>query len=778
MIALASMKKYLLQPVILICLFVSAAHAQVTLKISPPAIGPDYTGNLMVQIAGLTNGETVKLGRFFDANANGTVDAPDLRIMGVTLRDGQVSLIGGATNINVPIDLDPAGGSMNFLLNQSATGFEQKMPGQHIFRLVSPSGRFAPVNALLTVTNAGFGQSISGNVTSAGSAVPYAWIVLFRAGGKELSYPAWCAIADGAGHYSLNAPVGAYSVMAVQSNFVSDLSAMASVTLSDGASVTADLTVSPATGFISGGLIDSAHTNNAFTAIGIVAISSDNHFAFGLTATNGEFLLPVTAGSWNLSVDEHNDIALFRYLEPSEIAVDATSGSISNLSIEMTRASALVYGSLKDGGGNPLPGIRVQGENNGVKGLGITDQDGNFAIGLTGGNWNFSVDDQDPAIAGYIVAGLDMLTLSDGQAVRRDLTALKAGRQISGSLKDWNGVPISGVSIWAGGNLNGLQVNVNSQPTDAQGNFTLSVTSGQWAVGVSTGSGDSSLDPSYLIPPVQMVDVSNVDVTVSFIALKPSAYINGALNTPDGGPIPGVWINAAPNFNGGQIFYGAVTDENGNYSFGVPAGTWNVAPACFGGNQTLNAVGYECVDQKVASVSNVNVTVNFSASRCQGPHMPMTTLPDGDVGVGYSMNLYATGCYAPFSWSLTPASAPLPEGLQIRSDGLISGNPGVSGHFDFQVVITDSMKGSATTNLFITIWPPAPKFTGVLPGNGWFGMQVSGATNQTYSVQYSTNIAGTNWIPLLLTNSRSSSFPVIDYAATNSQRFYRILVAP
>ena len=74
--------------------------------------------------------------------------------------------------------------------------------------------------------------------------------------------------------------------------------------------------------------------------------------------------------------------------------------------------------------------------------------------------------------------------------------------------------------------------------------------------------------------------------------------------------------------------------------------------------------------------------------------------------------------------------------------------------------------------------PPAISSPG-FSGNGSFQMNVSGMANQNYTVEMSTNLASSNWIPLLVTNTSSSGmFLFDDPNATNSVRYYHVLPGP
>jgi phage-related protein len=58
-------------------------------------------------------------------------------------------------------------------------------------------------------------------------------------------------------------------------------------------------------------------------------------------------------------------------------------------------------------------------------------------------------------------------------------------------------------------------------------------------------------------------------------------------------------------------------------------------------------------------------------------------------------------------------------------------------------------------------------------------MRLTGAANQNYTLQMSTNLGSTNWLSLFVTNNTTAnSFLLTDPNATNKLRFYRVLVGP
>ncbi len=82
------------------------------------------------------------------------------------------------------------------------------------------------------------------------------------------------------------------------------------------------------------------------------------------------------------------------------------------------------------------------------------------------------------------------------------------------------------------------------------------------------------------------------------------------------------------------------------------------------------------------------------------------SLPNGAVGKTYSQALAAAAGTPPYTWSLQFGGA-LPLGLNLSTDGIISGTPTSAGTSSFTVMVTDSASTaqSATKALTLTIQP-------------------------------------------------------------------------
>ena len=155
----------------------SLSASAATLSVSPSIVSNTYSGMVTLDITGLTNGEPVIVEKFLDFNGNGSVDLGEPLWQSLKLADGQMTTIGGATNWNVPGDLNGASGSITANLNFTAMEVDH-LVSKYAFRLSSPFGRFTPVTNVFQITNAAYSQSVTGTVRNGPIPVPYAWVVL------------------------------------------------------------------------------------------------------------------------------------------------------------------------------------------------------------------------------------------------------------------------------------------------------------------------------------------------------------------------------------------------------------------------------------------------------------------------------------------------------------------------------------------------------------------------------------------------------------------------
>ena len=752
-------------------LAVYALSTSVTFSVSTGAVSNSYSGLITLQVAGLNIGETVQVEKFLDVNGDGAVDAGDSLMRSFPLTDGQASVIGGVTNVNVPGDTTPADGSITAQLS-IANDVAQEIVGQYIFRLTSPTGRFAPMTALFDVTNAAYAQSFSGSVQCGGVNVPYATVLVVPANSTSRT-PVAGVLANSAGNYSIKLPPGPYSFYVFKSNYVANLAQSPTLTLSNGADVTTNLTfLVPATQTISGRFVDAAYPGVGLPAIYVICQSTNSLMAGAcLTDTNGNFTMPVTPSQWGVSLDE-SGLTASGYLVPqSSTTVQTASGSVSNVSVTVAKGTALFYGSVKDSFGNPLPSIEVESRdnNNLYGGDAYTDTNGNYVVVALGGlsfdPWQVEISsDHSPADYLYQGPGFDSnggANLGSGQALPGDFSALLATNTISGYLKDNTGKPIAGVGVYAYATISEVYYQLEAVDTGANGYYSLDVASGSWSVGLIGSGYNDSLPTNYLSPQYQTVVISSDNGTANFTAPVATQVITGFVQDSHGNPVTGVGVyaNDVSDTNYGAY---ADTDGNGNYSLNVIAGSWSVGVNCSGGNDSLDNIlgrgNYECPTNENVTITNETGTANFTVEPPVPLQITTTNLPAGSVGIFYEFQLQATGGHPPYQWGWTTPDGNPPPGLNLTfSNGVLYGYPSASGTFVFSVQAYDNYTSQDSTNQWISVYiapsaPPLQVTTTSLPNatNGVYysqQLQCSGGV----APYYWTNSPGSASLPPNLT---------------------------
>ena len=76
--------------------------------------------------------------------------------------------------------------------------------------------------------------------------------------------------------------------------------------------------------------------------------------AITFTDTNGNFNVPVTAGKWKIKADD-TALIVHGYLGLQN-GTNVNAGA-TGVTLAVPKATALIYGSVKDNLGNPLTGI-------------------------------------------------------------------------------------------------------------------------------------------------------------------------------------------------------------------------------------------------------------------------------------------------------------------------------------------------------------------------------------------------------------------------------------
>src|SRR5260370_30855622 len=316
----------------------TGVFAQQTLSVTPSVTSNTYAGVITLAIGGLTNGERVVIQKYLDLNANGTIDPGEPLMDAFRIRDGGVLVMGGITNLNVPYDSNPVSGAITTTLNFPAAMPLENIVGQQIIQLLRPTGRFSPVTATFTVTNAALSQSVSGIIYSNG--VPLANAVAV-AQDRFLNNPVAAAVADSTGHYLLKLNPSSYALIAGMPNYYFDQSQAPSVVLTNGASATNSLFLTNGTVAISGSVYDAANSNALGGAL--LTLQSGNFFAISFTDSNGNYSAAVAPSYWKIQPAKER-LAMRDYLHPEgTLQVDTTTRALANVGIALPPGTALFY---------------------------------------------------------------------------------------------------------------------------------------------------------------------------------------------------------------------------------------------------------------------------------------------------------------------------------------------------------------------------------------------------------------------------------------------------
>ncbi len=174
------------------------------------------------------------------------------------------------------------------------------------------------------------------------------------------------------------------------------------------------------------------------------------------------------------------------------------------------------------------------------------------------------------------------------------------------------------------------------------------------------------------------------------------------------------------------------------YGAADPALTYSWAPALTGGDSfsgSLSRVAGEdagsyAIHQGTLSLSG-NYTITFTGATLTiaPPVLTITTispLQAGTVGAAYSQTLTASGGTAPCAWSID--SGTLPDGLALNpATGEISGTPTTAGGpVTITFRVTDSVSGSATVDLSITVAKGTTAVTWANPDDIVYGTALDG----------------------------------------------------
>ncbi len=182
---------------------------------------------------------------------------------------------------------------------------------------------------------------------------------------------------------------------------------------------------------------------------------------------------------------------------------------------------------------------------------------------------------------------------------------------------------------------------------------------------------------------------------------------------PSGGTPPYTWSLVAPGSP--TLPSGLALDPSTGNISGIPTVTGTKSPEFKLQDSKGNSV------QKVLSIT-VNVAPTPLAILTNSP------LPSGSINQFYATALSGTGGTTPYTWGLKAGLPPLPSGLTLTSNGVISGTPTVTSNATHTFTLTDatSLTVEKPLQLVVNAIPLSITTNSPLP---------QGTANQNYSAQ-------------------------------------------
>ena len=593
------------------CLLAGVAQSQVTFSVTPSVISNNYAGFIKLQVTGLPAGHAVVLRKYLDQFNTGSFNpGADLLMWHAKVTDGNAPLtIGGQPNDNVAGDLDgTSNGVITVKLLFSNQGFLQKTPGHYYFHFTSPHDDFAPTSHLFTVLDTGYSQSITGNVSCAGTNVGGAFVVLIP-GALGQSSPVSAALTDSNGNYAVSVPSSTYSVMPVDPGYVTDMTSAQSANFGSGNLSTNNLTLLPATTFISGYCTNPP--SSMPKGMLALAISADNQLGAAFSDTNGTFSIGVSSNTWQLQTDS-TELAPRGFLQDTNNfqLANTTTGSVAGVVMPFTSGNALFYGRVTDDSGLPVVGMQMKAQppdGSRYETYGMTDTNGQYYVAVIGGSnsWSLGLSSDFPLVAQYLYSQIET-NMAQDQATRADFTCLHATNQITGHVHDETGAGIPDLNLSVTLFTNNASYNQETT-TDNTGAYSLNVIPGSWFVAITANNQGNSLT-GYLSMPWAPVAITNPLTTLDFTLYHATNTIQGHVLDNHSNPLTNLQVSASVMLGGQEYAAGAMTDDSGAFTINVSTGRWSLSLDA----HTLQARNYVSAGQQQVEVSSTNATLNFT----------------------------------------------------------------------------------------------------------------------------------------------------------------------
>ncbi|MHC4714189.1 MAG: beta strand repeat-containing protein, partial [Planctomycetota bacterium] len=572
---------------------------------------------------------------------------------------------------------------------------------------------YIPDDLVVTTSSLADGQidvAYSQTLAATGGVTPYSWSIVAGA------LPAGLSLNSGTGEISGTPTTGGtsnFTVRATDSNTPADSDDQAlSIYIPDDLLIT---TSSLADGQVGVAYSETLAATGGVTPYSWSIVSGSLPAGLSLNSSTGEISgTPTTSETANFTVEvtdsntpaDTDQQALSIYIAPETLTITTSSLPDSQVGVaysETLQASggvtpyswAVVVGSLP-------AGLSLNSSTGEISGTPTAYGTSNFTVEVTDSDAPPSTDQQALSIT-VDPAPLVITTssLADGQVGVAYSETLAA----TGGVTPYSWAIVSG-SLPAGLSLSSSTGEISGTPTTGgTSNFTVEVT-------------DSDAPPSSDQQALSIYIPDDLVVTTSSLADGQIDVAYSQTLAATGGVTPYSWSIVAGSLPAGLSLNSSTGEISGTPTTG---GTSN-----FTVRVTDSQAPADTDDQALSIYIPDDLVVTTSS------------LADGQVGVGYSETLAATGGVTPYSWAVVVGS--LPAGLSLNSStGEISGTPTTQEVANFTVEVTDSNTPADTDQqaLSITINPaggPQTYYVATDGNDGWPGTQAQPWATLQYAV--------------------------------------------
>jgi protocatechuate 3,4-dioxygenase beta subunit len=446
-------------------------------------------------------------------------------------------------------------------------------------------------------------------------------------------------------------------------------------------------------------------------------------WAHTMSDANGNFSMDLAPGTWELMIHPSPQASNVDWIymgNPKVVTfVNDANEETKSVTFTIETAGSQVMGRVTGPNGETVRSgtawVEIRddvGRGNGVS----VGTGGTFEISVSSGKYNVWVGVDQQTYPRWSSPQLPPFDIDDGETVTLpDIELVEKTSGIHGNVtRSSDGEPVSGVYIHAWRQENGWA----DTTTDDNGNYQLSVTSGNWEVAAEPPYNSSYVSGQ---PPQRVIVNDNEIVSnIDFELIEAAGTIDGTLYDSSGNiitDIDGGWAYARRNSEYMHEPIAGSPVENGQFSFNIPDGTYLV-----GVHLPPNS-GYSMAEEQEVTVGSesdteVDIVLLSNDSTIRGTFYTdsskttAATDLEGEVfamqekqGVWQNTRINPDGTYelrvAEGNWNL---------GYWIMSEGYVNNPPP-----DTRVSVTS---GESTTFDFVIIGADATISGVVLDPNG------------------------------------------------------------